>query len=99
MERSFAPNFAMLPTGSSQLVDECLRLFQIGSIEPLGEPVVFDREEVAGFGVATLVAAQPGEAHGGAQFPELGALLLGGAQGSAIEFLSGLGMPLSQQQP
>jgi CO/xanthine dehydrogenase Mo-binding subunit len=27
---------------------------------------------VAGFGVMALAAAEPGEAHGGAQFPELG---------------------------
>ena len=47
-------------------------------------------------GAATLVAAEPGEACGGTQFPELGALPLGDAQGSPIQFFSGLGMPLSQ---
>jgi hypothetical protein len=39
--------------------------------------------------------AEPGEARGRAQFPELGLLLLGDAQGFVILFLSGLGMPLS----
>jgi hypothetical protein len=50
------------------------------------------------FGVPALVAAEPGEAHGRAQFPELGSLLLRDAWGIAIQFLSGLGMPLPQQR-
>jgi hypothetical protein len=54
--------------------------------------------KIAGFGLPTLVAAEPGEARGGAQFPELGLLLLGDAQGFAIQLLSGLGMPLPLQQ-
>jgi hypothetical protein len=37
--------------------------------------------------------AQLREAHGSAQFPELGALLPGGAEGLAIEFLACLGLP------
>jgi hypothetical protein len=48
--------------------------------------------------VPALVAAEPGEARGGTQFPELGPLLLGDAQGFAIEFLGGRRMPLLQQQ-
>jgi hypothetical protein len=48
-----------------------------------------------GVGVAALVVAEPGEARGPAQFPQLGCLLLGDAQGFVILFLSGLGMPLS----
>jgi hypothetical protein len=69
-----------------------------GGVEALGEPVVDRREEVVGFGTAALVAPEPGKAGGGAQFPELGPLLLGYAQGFVIEFLGGLGMPLPQQQ-
>ena len=34
-----------------------------------------------GFAAAALVAAEPGEARGGAQFPEFGLLLPGDAQG------------------
>jgi hypothetical protein len=37
-----------------------------------------------GFGGTVLVAAEPGEAHGGAQFPHLGLLLACDAQGLAI---------------
>src|SRR5262249_39090548 len=69
---------------SRKLVDQGLRFLQIGCVETLGEPAVDGSEEIAGFGVAALVAAEPGEARGRAQFPELGLLFLGDAQGSAI---------------
>jgi hypothetical protein len=62
-----------------QLIEQRLCFVEIGGVEALGEPAVDRREKVAGFGVAALVAAQPGEACGGAQFPELGPLLLGDA--------------------
>jgi putative ABC transport system substrate-binding protein len=68
----------------------------IDSVEAFGEPAVDRGEEIAGFGVAALIAAEPGEAHSGAQFPELGSLLLGDAQGFAVQFLRGLGVPLPQ---
>jgi len=75
--------------GSRQFAEQRLGLFQIGRVEAFGEPAIDWREKVAGFGAATLVAAEPGEARGGAQFPELGFLLLGDAQGFAIQFLGG----------
>ena len=53
------------------------------------------RQKVAGFGVPALVPAEPGEARGRAQFPELGLQLLGDAQGFVIQFRIGFGMPLS----
>ena len=62
---------------SPQLVQQRLRLLQIGHVEALAEPAVNRREEVAGLGSAALVAAQPGKAHGGAQFPQLRLLLAG----------------------
>ena|GEM_PF-6686595 len=49
--------------------------------------------------MAALVAAEPGEARGGAQFPELGFLLLGNGEGFAIRLFSGLGISLTRQQP
>ena len=61
---------------SLELGEQRFWLFEIGRVETLGEPAVDWREKVAGFGVMALVAAEPGEAHGGAQFPELGPLLL-----------------------
>jgi len=53
---------------------------------------------VAGFGAVTLVAAQTGEARRGPQFPELGPLLPGAAQGREIMFLGFVSMALPQQQ-
>ena len=67
-------------------------------LETLGEPAVDWGEEVAGFDETTLVAAEPGEAHGGAQFPKLSFLLLRDAQGFVVQFLGSLGVPLPQQQ-
>src|SRR5438477_3920450 len=94
-KQSFAPDFwSCWRTGSRQFVQQRLCLFQIGGVETFGEPTVDRREEVAGFGVAALVAAEPGEARGGAQFPELSLLLLGDVQSFAIQFFGGLGLPL-----
>jgi len=55
--------------GSPQLVEQRLRLFQIGSVEAFGEPAVDRREAITGFGSAILVTLEPGEAHRCAQFP------------------------------
>src|ERR1700720_253837 len=79
-------------------IQQRLRLSQIGRVEAFGEPAVDWREKVAGFGVTALVAPEPGEARSCTQFPELGFLLHGDAECFAIQFLGGLGMPLSQQQ-
>jgi hypothetical protein len=51
--------------------------------------------------VPDLGTCQPlahGEARGGAQFPELGPLLLGDVQGFVVQFLGGPGMPLLRLQ-
>src|SRR5215469_17750578 len=79
-------------------IEQRLRLSQIGRVEAFREPAVDWREKVAGFGVTALVAPEPGEARSSTQFPELGFLLHGDAECFAIQFLGGLGMPLSQQQ-
>ena len=62
-----------------ELVQQRLCVFEVGRIKALGEPAVDRREDIAGLGLAALVTPEPGEAHGGAQFPELGLLLLGDA--------------------
>jgi hypothetical protein len=82
---------------SPQLGQQRLCLYQVGGVETFGELGVDRREKVAGFGVAALVAAEPGEVRGGAQFPELGPLPLGDSQSYAIEFFGGVGMPLPQK--
>ena len=66
-------------SGLRQFAEQRLRLFEIDRVKPLGEPAVDGGKEVAGFAAPTLVAAQPGEARGRAQFPELGPLLCGDA--------------------
>src|SRR6516225_4969536 len=53
---------------------------------------------VVAFGTVALVAAQPGEAHRSAQFPELGLLASGNGQSPMIQFLGRLRMPLPPQQ-
>src|SRR6516165_7942708 len=75
-----------------------LSLFQIGGVEAFGEPAIDRREQVVRFAAATLVAPEPGEAHRGAQFPELGLLLSGNGQSPMIQFLGGLGTALPQEQ-
>ena len=62
-----------------EFVEQRLGVFEVGRVEAFGEPSIDRRQDVVGFGTATLVAAEPGEAHGGAQLPELGLLLLGDA--------------------
>jgi hypothetical protein len=47
-----------------------------GCGKDFAEPAIDGRQQIAGFGAAPLVAAQPGKAHRAAQFPELGFLLL-----------------------
>ena len=81
-----------------QLVEQRFRVFQVWGAEALREPAVDWRQEVAGFFASALVAAESCEARSRTQFPELGALLFGDAQGFAVQGLSGLGMALPQQQ-
>jgi hypothetical protein len=65
--------YSLVPTaGSPQLVEQPLRFFQIGGVEAFGEPTIDRRDQLAGFGAVTLVVAQPGTAHRGPQFPEVG---------------------------
>ncbi len=60
--------------GLRQLVQQRLRLFQVGGVEPLGEPAVDGSEEVAGFDGLALGMPEAGEAGRGAEFPGLGLL-------------------------
>jgi hypothetical protein len=53
------------PSRSLEFVEQRLCFFQVGCIEAFGEPAIDRREQVAGFGAAALVAAQPAEAWSG----------------------------------
>jgi hypothetical protein len=66
-------------TSSRQFVEQRLCIFEVGRVEAFGKPAVDRREQVAGLGAPPLLTAEPGEARGGTQFPELGLLLLGDA--------------------
>ena len=59
----------MLISRSRQFVEERLRVFEIGCVKTLGKPTIDRREETAGFAVAALFTAEPGEAYRGTQFP------------------------------
>jgi len=78
------PGFGHQIGCSRQLVEERLCLFQIAGVEALGVPLTDRCEQIARFGAVALVAPQPGKAHCGAQFPQLGTLLRGDAQGFTI---------------
>src|SRR5271169_5201780 len=56
----------MAVAGSRQFVEHRPRFFEVGGVEAFGEPGVDGCQKVAGFGIAALVAAEPGEARGGA---------------------------------
>src|SRR5271169_5408593 len=65
-ERSFASDFGHGGGPAHvKFVEQRLCLFEIGRVETFGEPTIDRCEEVAGFGAAALVAAEPGEARGG----------------------------------
>src|SRR5262245_46339916 len=53
---------------SSECIEQCFGLLQVGGIKPLGEPVVDRRQQRAGFGTPSLALPQTTQAHGGAQF-------------------------------
>jgi hypothetical protein len=54
---------------AAQFVEQCVSLFEIGSIEPLGEPVVDFGEHRARLVAAAFSREQPGETHRRAQLP------------------------------
>src|SRR5689334_20711339 len=72
-------------------------LLQIRRVEALVEAVIDRRQKIPRFYAATLVKTELSETRGSTQFPELGLLLLGDAQGFAIQFLSCPATPLPQQ--
>jgi len=62
--------FWRMPVAASrQFVEQRFGLFQVGGIEAFGKPAINRGEKVVCFGASILVAAEPSEAHSGAQFP------------------------------
>src|SRR5262245_19848899 len=60
-----------------QFLEQRLDLDEIGRVKAFGEPAINWREEIAGLTALALVAPEPGQAAGGAEFPQLGALTAG----------------------
>ncbi len=61
----------------TECIQQRLGLLQIGRVEPLGEPIMDRRKEIAGFGALALVTPKPGKAYRGAQLPQSGVLISG----------------------
>jgi hypothetical protein len=53
-------------SSSRQLVEQRLRLVEIGCVKAFGEPAINGGEKVKGFGAVPLVATEPCNADGGA---------------------------------
>src|ERR1700758_1063602 len=68
---------------SSKFVEQCLRFFEVLRVKALGKPAVDGSEQVARLASPALLAPQPGEARGGAQFVASRALLAGDREGGA----------------
>jgi ATP dependent DNA ligase domain len=61
-------------SGLSESVEKRFCRFEVGRVEPFGKPVVDRLEDCRRIGGTALIAQQPGEAGGAAQFPEQGPL-------------------------
>jgi hypothetical protein len=59
----------------SELIEQCLGLFEVGGVKVFGEPGVDRGEQCHRFLLPALLAAQAGEAHRAAQSPGLCVLL------------------------
>ena len=54
---------------SRQLLQQRLRLLQVGRVKALGEPAVDRGEQIVGFGALVLLLPEPTQAHGRPQLP------------------------------
>ena len=71
MNSAYGPNERLC----AQPIEQRFRIFQIGGVEALGEPVVDFGEHSARFVAALLTSQQARETHGGAQLPPFGLLM------------------------
>src|SRR6516164_587373 len=81
-----------------EFVEQRLGVFEVGCVKAFSEPAVDRHQEIACLGLAALVTPEPGEACGGAQFPELGLLLPRDVQSFAIQSLGGFGISLPKHE-
>ena len=69
------------PVLSTQLLQQCLRLLEVGRVKPLGEPAVERRQQRAGFGALALLLPQARAAHRRSQLQRPGLLAAGHVEG------------------
>jgi hypothetical protein len=70
------------PGLSRQLLQEPLRLLEVGRVKALGEPAIDRCQQRVGFGVLALLLPQSRQAHGGPQFQRFRLLAAGHVQGT-----------------
>ena len=63
-----------------QLVEQCLRLLEVGRVKALGEPAIERCQEVVRFLALALLLPQSAQARGGSQLPRSGLLTAGHGQ-------------------
>ena len=68
---------------SRQLLQQRLRVLEVGGVKALGEPAVDRRQQLLGLRPFALLLPQPAQAQRGAEFVGFGLLLLGNGQGLA----------------
>src|SRR5580692_12760461 len=76
---------------SSQLIEQRLRLLQIGGVETLGEPAVDGRYEVRRLPALVFPDQDPCQVRGGSEFEKARFLSAGYAQGIVQIFLDNSG--------
>src|SRR5499427_8006824 len=72
---------AYTPVLSPQLLQQCLRLLEVGRVKPLGEPAVDRCQQLVGFCALALLLPQASQAHSSAQFQGFGLLAAGDVEG------------------
>ena len=64
-----------------QLLQQRLRLLEVGRVKALREPAIDRRQQITGFGLLALLLPQATQAHGGPQLQRFGLLPAGDVQG------------------
>ena len=82
------PGQRMWQAPSAQRVEEPFGLSQVGSVKPLGKPMIGLGKQLAGGGRFPLLLPQPAQAHGSPQFQGFGVLLACQVQGLLKPVLS-----------
>src|SRR5207249_10116103 len=80
------------------LLEQRVRLLQVGRVEALGEPAIHLRQQVAGLIALALLLPEPTQGHGGAQLPGFSLLAARYAEGLLEAGFRADGVRLAQQE-